>query len=67
MEWIELNPKEEIRIYHLKDGNKIEISNVTHFNKTETTHRLKDSNGILYIIPQQIFNYIEIHSEDFTI
>lgn len=67
MELIELNPKEYFRIYNLKDGNTIEIKDVTHFNKSETTHRLKDSKGVLYIVPCDIFNYIEIHSEDFTL
>lgn len=67
MELIELTAKEKLRIYHLKDGNKIELSNITHFLSTDSSHRIKDENGILYIIPKVVFNYIELHTEHFTI
>lgn len=64
---IELNNIESVRIYHLKDGGKIELKNITHFLSSKSTHRLKDINNVLYIVPNDVFNYIEIITKEFTI
>lgn len=66
MELKELKHIERSRIYHYNDGSKLTINGVTHFYNSNTTHRLKTSEGKLWIVEKK-FVAVEIDSDEFTL
>lgn len=62
-----LKPKEKSRIYYFDNGNRLELDGVTHFMATESTHRLKTSDGKLRIVPRNGWFHIEIEVDEFTL
>lgn len=67
MELKKLSFIEAKRIYHYHDNSILKFRHVTHFLNSESTHRLKTKDNILYIVPKDNIKCIEIHAEDFTL
>ena len=44
--------KEEERVYHFPEGHTVTIRDVVGFYDSNTTHRLRDIRGKLYIVPK---------------
>lgn len=65
-DWVELKWIEKSRIYYFPEGNELEINNVVAVKVKESgTHRLKTSDGKLWIIPTG-WLAIALDTEDFT-
>ncbi len=66
MNLVKLQPIEKTRIYHFPNGERVELSQVTHFCASTTTHRLKTKDGKLHIVPLG-WIHIEIDASAFTL
>ena len=60
------NGGEAYREYFWLDGYSLKLENITHFAASATTHRLKDSNDLLHIVPEG-WRHIIIKAKHFTI
>lgn len=62
-----LEKPENSRTYSFKGGEKLTLTNVTHFLARESgTHRLRTGDGKLHIVPPTWY-HIEIEVSDFSV
>lgn len=67
MDMIELRPAERSRTYTWPDEFVLTLSNVTHFQASDSgTHRLKTADGKLHIVPVG-WRHIEIDADGWTL
>jgi hypothetical protein len=67
MELTTLSPAEKSRTYTFPNGEKVTLTDVTHFLARESgTHRLKTADGKLHIVPAG-WLHVEIDAASFTL
>jgi hypothetical protein len=66
LKWTKLEPKEEVRSIKFKTGELLELDEVTHMMKGETTIRLKCNQGIIIYNSKDVL-YVRLKVKDLTI
>jgi hypothetical protein len=67
LELTELKPIEKTRTYTFPGGEKIALTNVTHFLARDSgTHRLRTMDGMLHIVPVG-WIHVAIDAEGFSL